>query len=441
MTDSVVGEAARVRPHRVQGQRRKSLGRRKAGRIIRAMGILFRAALALLLSFALASCASAPRPGDAPPVLLISIDGFRADYLDRGITPNLSRLASTGVRADGMRPSYPSLTFPNHYTLVTGLLPDRHGVVHNTMHDAQLGNFKANNEAQASDARWWNGAEPLWVTAEKHGLPTATMFWPGSQAPIRGVRPTHWRAYDSTFPDDARVDQVVEWLAEPRIRLATLYFELLDKTGHDYGPDSPQMFRSIAQIDASIGRLLDRLQARGLRDRINLVIVSDHGMAEVPPGHVVAIEDMVESRDAEVVSTGQVVGFAPKRGHAAAAERQLLGRHAHYECWRKSELPQRWHFGTHPRVPPIVCQMDEGWDAIHRDAIAQRPAHARGSHGFDPALPSMRAVFIAQGPAFVPGVRLPVFDNVDVYPLLARLMRVPPGEHDGSADVFTPALR
>ncbi|MUV14022.1 ectonucleotide pyrophosphatase/phosphodiesterase [Noviluteimonas gilva] len=405
------------------------------------MGILFRAALALLLSIALAACASTPRPGDAPPVLLVSIDGFRADYLDRGITPNLSRIANAGVRADGMRPSYPSLTFPNHYTLVTGLRPDRHGVVHNTMRDAQLGAFKANNEAQASDARWWNGAEPLWVTAQKQGLATATMFWPGSQAPIRGVRPTHWRAYDSAVPDDARVDQVVEWLSEPRIRFATLYFELLDKTGHDFGPDSPEMQRSIAQIDASIGHLLDQLQARGLRDRINLVIVSDHGMADVSPGHVVAIEDMVDAHDAEVVSTGQVVGFAPKRGHAAAAERQLLGRHAHYECWRKSELPQRWHYGTHPRVPPITCQMDEGWDAILRDAVARRPAHPRGSHGFDPDLPSMRALFIAQGPAFVPGVRLPLFDNVDVYPLLARLIDVPPGEHDGSADVFTPALR
>lgn len=406
------------------------------------MGILFRATLALLLSFCLASCAST-RPGDAPPVLLVSIDAFRADYLDRGVTPNLSRIAREGARADGMRPAYPSLTFPNHYTLVTGLRPDRHGVVHNTMRDAQLGEFKAANEADASDARWWNGAEPIWVTAEKHGLATATMFWPGSQAPIRGVRPTHWRAYDSTFPDDARVDEVVAWLAEPapRIRLATLYFELLDKTGHAYGPDSPEMMQSLARIDASIGRLLDGLQAHGLRDRINLVVVSDHGMAEVMPGHAVAIEDMVDLRDADVVSTGQVVGFAPKRGHAAAAEQRLLGRHEHYACWRKSELPQQWHFGTHPRVPPILCQVDEGWDAVDRDALAKRPAHPRGSHGYDPALPSMRALFIARGPAFVPGARLPVFDNVDVYPLLMRLIHVPAGEHDGSADVFTPALR
>ena len=405
-----------------------------------------RAALALLLCSVLAACASvAPSslpPADAPPVLLISIDGFRGDYLDRRLTPNLSRLAEQGVRGDGMTPSYPALTFPNHYTLVTGLRPDRHGVVHNTMHDAQLGAFKANDERDASDPRWWSGAEPIWVTAERAGVHAATMFWPGSQAPIRGVRPTHWKRYDATVSNDGRVDEVVSWLAQPtpRIRFATLYFELLDKTGHAYGPDSPEMQRDIIAIDAAIGRLVHALDVRGLHDT-NIVIVSDHGMAEVAPGHVVAIEDMVDAEDVDVVSTGQVVGFAPKRGHARAAEARLLGRQDHYTCWKKEALPARWHFGTHPRVPPIVCQMDEGWDAISRNEIAKRPAHARGSHGYDPALPSMRALFIARGPAFRAGARLPVFDNVDVYPLLAKLIGVPPLPNDGTLDPLQPALK
>ena len=405
-----------------------------------------RAALALLLCSALAACASvvpsSPPPADAPPVLLISIDGFRSDYLDRRLTPNLSRLAEQGVRGEGMTPSYPALTFPNHYTLVTGLRPDRHGVVHNTMHDAQLGDFKASDERDASDPRWWNGAEPIWVTAERAGVHAATMFWPGSQAPIRGVRPTHWRSYDATVSNDARVDEVVSWLAQPtpRIRFATLYFELLDKTGHSYGPDSPEMQHDIVAIDAAIGRLVHALDVRGLHDT-NIVIVSDHGMAEVAPGHAVAIEDMVDAQDVDVVSTGQVIGFAPKRGHARAAEARLLGRHDRYECWKKDTLPARWHFGTHPRVPPIVCQMDEGWDAIYRSEIAKRPAHARGSHGYAPALPSMRALFIARGPAFRAGARLPVFDNVDVYPLLAKLIGVPPLPNDGTLAPLQPALK
>jgi predicted AlkP superfamily pyrophosphatase or phosphodiesterase len=409
------------------------------------MGILIRAALALLLCSTLATCATRPvkPPGDGPAVLLVSIDGFRANYLDRGLTPNLSRLASEGVRGDGMRPAYPSLTFPNHYTLVTGVRPDRHGIVANTMRDAELGTFESKDAADAGDARWWSGAEPIWVTAEKAGLPAATMFWPGSQAPVHGVRPTHWKPYDSKMPDDARVDQIVAWLAEPtpRIRLATLYFELLDKTGHSFGPNSPEIDRDIASIDASIGRLVHALDARGLRDRVNLVIVSDHGMAEAPPGQVIALEDMVDPRDAEIVQPGQSVAIQPRRGRSQAAEQALLGRHAHYECWHKHALPARWKFGTHPRVSPIVCQLDEGWDAIPRADIARRPAHARGSHGYDPALPSMRALFIANGPAFRTGARLPVFDNVDVYSLLTRLLGVPPQPHDGSADVFAPALR
>lgn len=400
-----------------------------------------RAALVLLFCATLAACATPAPPSavDPTPVVLVSIDGFRNDYLQRGITPHLSKLAAEGASGEGMRPSYPVLTFPNHWTLVTGLRPDRHGVVHNVMRDPAIGRFKAGNEANAGDARWWNGGEPIWVTAERAGLHTATMFWPGSQAPVRGVRPTHWRPYDESVPDDARVDQVVQWLASgDDIRLATLYFELLDDSGHGFGPDSPEVARDIAKIDATIGRLVRELGARGIH--ANLVIVSDHGMAEVAQGHAIAIEDMVDPRDAESIANGQAVQFAPAAGREREAEAALVGRHDHHECWKKNATPPRWHYGTHPRVAPIVCQMDEGYDAIARADIAKRPAHARGSHGFDPELPSMRALFVAHGPAFKPGVRLPVFDNVDVYPLLSKLLGVPPQENDGTLAPLEPAL-
>jgi len=400
----------------------------------------FCAALFLVLAGA---CATTPPADVAPPVLLVSIDAFRADFLDRGLTPNLARMAREGVRG-AMTPSYPSLTFPNHYTLVTGLRPDRHGVVHNNMHDEALGDFRASNEKSAGDGRWWNGGVPLWVSLERAGLRTAAMFWPGTQAEIEGVRPTHWRAYDESVPADARVDQVLAWLAEPaatRPRFATLYFEAIDEAGHGFGPDSRQMDAALAAVDASIGRLRAGLARRGLLDAVNIVVVSDHGLAEVAPGHAVAIEDMVDAADVEVRSTGQSLGFAPRPGRTAAAEARLLGRHAHYACWRKEAMPARWRYGTHPRVPPIVCQMDEGWDANFRAELAKRPAHARGSHGYDPALPSMRAVFIARGPAFRTGVQLPAFDNVDVYPLLARLAGVRPEPNDGDLAPVLPALR
>ncbi|MEJ7746506.1 MAG: ectonucleotide pyrophosphatase/phosphodiesterase [Luteimonas sp.] len=401
--------------------------------------------ITLLLALLLAACASIPRPPvERDSVLLVSLDGFRADYLDLGITPNLARLARDGVRAEWMTPSYPSLTFPNHYTIVTGLRPDHHGIVHNTMRDTALGTFSRSARDAVGDGRWWGG-EPIWVGAAKAGLPSATLFWPGSEAAIQGVRPTRWQPFDDTVPLAARVETVVGWLSEPaatRPRIATLYFETVDHDSHDHGPDSRQAHDAVRAVDAAIGQLLDGLSERGVLDRTNLVIVSDHGMAAVAPGNAVAVEDMVDPGDADNVTAGQSVGFRPRPGHEVQAEAQLLGAHPHHTCWRKSELPMRWHYGRHPRVPPIVCQMQEGWDARTREAIARRSGGStRGSHGYDPILPSMRAIFIAHGPAFRRGVRVPAFDNVDVYPLLARLVGVAPARNDGNAATLAPALR
>lgn len=403
--------------------------------------------LALAACFALlAACTSlADPPAAAPaPVLLVSIDGFHPGYLRRGLTPTLSRLARDGVRARWMNPSYPSLTFPNHYTLVTGLRPDRHGIVHNVMRDPALGEFRNSDTAAVREPRWWGG-EPLWVTAEKAGLRTATMFWPGSEAPIGGVWPTDWRPYDDGLPANARVDAVLGWLSRPvpqRPRLVTLYFGALDRASHDFGPDSAEANATLARIDAALDRLLDGLVRRGLRGRVNLVVVSDHGMAPVPPGHTLDVDSLVDPDDASVVSIGEVLGFAPKPGRQAAAEARLLGRHAHHECWRKDELPARWRYGTHPRVPPIVCQMDVGWDAVTPERRNRRvPGSTRGSHGYDPEHPAMRALFIAHGPAFRRGVELAPFDNVDVYPLLAKLVGVAAQPNDGNAATFAPALK
>lgn len=395
----------------------------------------------------LAACATPPRSAAEPPtsVLLVSIDGLRADYLQRGLTPNLSRLAGEGVRAEWMNPSYPALTFPNHYTIVTGLRPDHHGIIHNSMSDAELGAFKLSDRDAVGDARWWGG-EPIWIGAMKSGQRAATLFWPGSEAPIGGTHPTYWKAYDDTVSYDARVDQVLAWLSEPaatRPRVVTLYFDHVDHEGHDHGPDSPEVRDALVEADTAIGRLLDGLKSRGLGDRVDLIVVSDHGMATVAPDHVVAIEDMVTMQEAKVTSVGQVIGISPNPGFEAQVAKKLLGAHGQYDCWRKGELPARWHYGTHPRVPAIVCQMHEGWDALPRDAVAKRRAAGatRGSHGYDPALPSMRAIFIAHGPAFRQGMVLPAFDNVDVYPLLAKLAGVTPAPNDGDPRTLLPALK
>lgn len=402
-----------------------------------------------LLAVVLSVCGCSSLPADRaatgarPALLLISIDGLRPQDVTADVMPHLSRLAAGGVRAEGMRPSYPTLTFPNHYTLVTGLRPDKHGIVHNSMRDPQLGEFRLSNREAVGDGRWWGG-EPVWVGAEKAGLRTATMFWPGSEAAIGGVRPHRWLRYDESVNAAERVRIVAGWLSEPpskRPAFATLYFDAVDHAAHRSGPDSEDARAALRETDEAIGQLIDTLAERQQLQRTNIVLVSDHGFAPSPGAQVIALEDMATVEEAAVHAAGQVVGFAPNPGFEAKVEGKLLGRHAHYQCWRKQELPARWHYGSHPRVPPIVCQMDEGWDALPRAYIAKRdPAQMRGSHGYDNALPSMRAAFIAHGPAFKAGTRLPVFDNVDVYPLLMRLLGLPAAANDGDAAVFTPAL-
>jgi predicted AlkP superfamily pyrophosphatase or phosphodiesterase len=385
----------------------------------------------------LAACATAPpTPAERPLTLLISIDGFRPDYLDRGVTPVLSRLAAEGARA-AMRPSFPSKTFPNHYALVTGLRPDRNGIVENTMEDPSIPGvtFRMSNAQAVRDARWWNQGEPVWVAAERAGIVTGTMFWPGSEAAIRGVRPRHWRAFDQAVPPDARVDQVLAWLDLPpaeRPRLVTLYFDDVDTAGHEFGPDSAEVNAAAAKVDAALGRLQAGLKARGLA--ANQVIVADHGMAAVAPERRIFIDDLLPKDAYQALTLGAFATVRPAAGREAEVEAVLLAPRPHLECWRKAEVPARHHYGRNPRVPPIVCLPQTGWSLSTRDYKPARPE--RGAHGFDPASPEMAAVFVAAGPDIRRGVVLRPFDNVSVYPLLAHLIGVKAAPNDGKlADV------
>lgn len=397
----------------------------------------------LLLLLLLAACAGTPsRPAAPAPLLLVSVDGLRADVVGSGRMPALDAIARDGVRARWMNPSYPTLTFPNHYTLVTGLRPDRHGIVHNTMRDAALGRFSLGNRAAVGDARWWGG-EPAWVTLQKRGGRAATMFWPGSEAPVAGQYPADWRPFDAAVTPAQRVDQVLAWLDRPaatRPGFLTLYFDQVDHGGHDAGPESAEATAAMAQVDAALARLLDGLRQRGLRDRVNLLVVSDHGMA--PAGSQAFLDDLLAAHglavDAvDVVTDGQVAGLAPRPGFEAVVASALVGPHAHAECWRREDLPTQWHYGSHPRVPPIVCQADTGW----RLSLRAHPQASGGSHGYRPEDPAMRAVFVAHGPAFRDGAVLAPFDNVDVYPLLMRLLGLEPLPNDGDGATWTPVLR
>jgi len=389
--------------------------------------------LALLCGLVLlAACATAaPTRLERPLTVLVSIDGFRPDYLDRGVTPVLSGLAAGGARA-AMRPSFPSKTFPNHYTLVTGLRPDRNGVVDNIMEDPEISGvtFTMANREAVADRRWFDQGEPIWVTAERAGILTAPVFWPGSEASIRGVRPTYFLPFEKASSSEARVDKALSWLDLPpgrRPRFLTVYIEIVDTAGHEFGPDAPETTEAVAKADAAIGRLVAGLKARGLA--ANLVVVADHGMAPLAPERQVFMDDVLPKTAYRSLTGGAFMTIYPAQGHEPVVERALLARHAHFECWKKADIPARFHYGKNARVAPYLCLPETGWRLTTRDYKPSKPE--LGAHGFDPYSPEMAAVFVANGPAFRRGVVLPAFDNVSVYPLLARLVGVKPAPNDG----------
>jgi predicted AlkP superfamily pyrophosphatase or phosphodiesterase len=397
----------------------------------------------LLLVLLILAAPAAAWAQDRPPVtILISIDGFRADYMQRGLSPNLSALAAAGAWArDGMRPSFPSITFPNHYTLVTGRRPDRNGIVDNTMRDPDRPGvtFSMGNHDAVVDRFWWDQAEPLWVTAQKAGITSATMFWPGSEAEIGGVRPAYSMPYDKTFLAPDRVGQVLAWLdlpAEQRPRFITLYFDLVDTAGHDAGPDSQAVNDAVASTDQAIGQLVEGLKARGLFAVATLVVVGDHGMAETSPDRLAYLDDVFDVARLGQVTGGSMAEFNPKDDEALAA---IVGKHPHYECWKKADVPERFHFGRNPRVPAVVCLAQTGWLITTRARQAERPTtRIGGAHGFDPYDPRMATLFIAEGPGVRAGVVVAPFDNVGVYPLVAKLAGITalPGDGEMPAGVL-----
>ena len=386
-------------------------------------------------------------PNRAPILVLVSFDGWRWDYTDRLPATNLRALASRGVRARALIPSFPVLTFPNHYTIVTGLAPGHHGIVANDMRDAATGRtFGMSKTSEVRNPMWWGG-EPLWVTAERAGRHAGTMFWPGSEAPIGGVRPTQWRPYLESMSGAARVDQVLAWLDLPPSRrpsLFTLYFEDADSAGHASGPDSEAVRRAIGHVDGYIERLVRGLERRGLATRANIVVVSDHGMAATVPGQVVELADYISLADVDVIDINPTLGLFPAAGKMDAVYRALAGAHPHLHVYRRHETPDAWHYRQHARIPPIVGVVDEGWQ-IARGTVVERAVRTirapRGVHGYAPSVLSMRGILIAAGPAFKQGITVPAIENVHLYNAMATALGVKPAPNDGDMAVARRLLR
>lgn len=377
--------------------------------------------------------------GAAEPksLILISLDGFRHDYFDFAETPALDQIANGGVKAEAMVPVFPTKTFPNHYTQVTGLYPENHGIVSNTMFDFDFNEVFTLVNGQSKEGKWYGG-EPIWVTAELQGLPTATFFWPGSDAEIKGVRPTQYRLFDSSIPYASRTQQILAWLdypAETRPRFMTLYFESPDSEGHGGGPNESAVGQAVKTVDGELDKLLKGITEKGMDDLVDIIVVSDHGMAQLSRDSMIFLDDYIDLNDVGIVNYSPIADLIPEPNMDQEVYDALAGAHPNMRVYKKGELPAELHYNNHRRIMPLVCIADDGWSISTRDFFNSNPnSYMGGAHGYDPKYESMRGIFLAKGPSFKTNVQIAPFKNLDLYELMCKVLGITPAPNDGSSD-------
>jgi alkaline phosphatase D len=373
-------------------------------------------------------------------VVLVSLDGFRYDYPERYGAPHLLKFGSKGVSAPkGMLPAYPSLTFPNHLSIITGLYPEHHGIVGNTFWDPERKETYIYNQSKInSDGSWYSGT-PLWVLAEQQGMRAACLFWPASEAEIQGKRPSYYLHYDDKLDDEKRVDQVVAWLKLPaslRPHFITLYYANVDHAGHLHGPNSDEVRAAVHHVDTVIGDLHAKLAKLHLP--INMVVVADHGMIsnENDPVALSGFADLAKFR-----TEGSFL-YAPSEADAEKAYEEFIAHpDPRFTAYRRAGTPPGLHFDANPREgdPVIVPSRPV---TIHVTDASEGDAKLRGLHGFNPAtMPEMKAIFFASGPDIRAGVKLQPFENVNIYPFIAEILDLKAPPVDGTLDVLRPALK
>ena len=374
-------------------------------------------------------------------VLLVSLDGFRWDYSRLYNTPNINEIAREGVKADRLIPSFPTVTFPNHYTIATGLYPDHHGLIDNSFFATDLGLSYRMSDRTAVENPSFYGGEPIWITAQKQGAKAASFFWVGSEAAVRGMHPFYWKKYDGTVTYEERIDSVVKWLGYPeekRPELVTLYFHEPDATSHKFGPNSPETEKIVERLDSLIGVLRLKLSTLSYHRRINFILLSDHGMGAISPDRYINIKEAVPERMISSVYGGNpVLLINPAEGKQDSVL-LLLKAQKNLKAWAKADVPARLHFGTNPRVPQIVVLADSSW------SIGNRPASSSirgGEHGYDNADSDMLAIFYAAGPAFKRNYRINELNNTDIYGMICRILKLNPAPNDGNSNNYRKILK
>lgn len=372
-------------------------------------------------------------------LLVVSYDGFRWDYPEKTDTPIFDSIESNGGRVKYSEPCFPSKTFPNHYSMATGLHPDNHGLVLNSFYCPELNaEYRISNREAVRNGDFYGG-EPIWVAAEKQGIKSATLFWVGSEAKINGYTPTYFNYYNQKLSNDARIDTLRQWLTLPdtkRPRFIMLYHHEPDKSGHNYGPDSDEIVNVVADMDRFTGQIMKTIKSLNLQDSINVVITSDHGMAQLSADKTVMIKDYVDNSFVKRVYGGNpVYYFTAADGKYVELYNQLKSV-PHATAWKMDEIPDRLVLGKNDRIGDFVLVADSSW-SIYR----KKPKYSSGTHGYDPKNRDMSAVFYAIGPEIKNGSKSEWMKNVDLYPFMAYLLGIKVDKTDGKLEHLKPLLR
>ncbi len=372
-----------------------------------------------------------------PVVVMISIDGFRADYLTQFKPPHLRAIASTGIRSVGMESSFPSSTFPNHITLVSGRFPGHHGIVGNSFYDERRSEtYSMRNAENVADGSWYL-TDTTWTVAERHGMVSAAYFWVGSEAKIAGLSPTYSLPYDMSIPNDVRVSKVLEWLSmseEKRPHLIHLYFSDVDSMGHKFGTDSAEVRKAVLDIDHQIGRLFGAAARSDLP--VNFVIVSDHGMQNLDEERVIDVGTITDLADLNPQERGAyMMLYSNDETKIEAAFSDLKKSEKNFKVYRRSEVPKKFAFNHPDRVGDLVVIADIPYYLIDRVTPDRNPLSNMAAHGWDPSHKAMHALFIAQGPQIASGQVVPVFQNIHVYPFVMSILGLPTGAEQGAPPI------
>jgi predicted AlkP superfamily pyrophosphatase or phosphodiesterase len=381
-------------------------------------------------------------------IVVLSMDGFRWDYPAIYHTPNLDKLAKIGCKAESLKPSYPTKTFPNHYAIATGLYPDHNGIVQNSFYDPKLDrSFRMGDRSAVQDSIFWEG-EAIWETAESQGIKTASYFWVGTENNER-YRPGMRKFYEDGFPFKQQIDTVFNWLSLPddqRPGLIMFYFDEPDKTSHAAGPVSEETQEVVEQLDKLVGQLskgLDRIRRKNGME-IDLIILSDHGMGHIPVGQQVFLEDVVDLKMIKRINGGNpVLTLEPHPAYVDEVYRRLNAT-PNIKVWKRSELPWHYHYGTHQRIPDLIVEADSsyGLEVKRRSEDSEATGnYGQGTHGYDPDNRDMHGIFYASGPSFKMGYTQPTFENVNIYELLAKLLNIAPAKTDGSLKAVSEMLK